>query len=147
MNTIKIDAAGQMDRPTHASPANHELRLWWSVIAGSLALGIFLQAVFAGAMLSGEDWASTAHSANAIILMAAALTAGLVAAVTLRRIPHGAKLGWTLLGLALVVFLQTAIGKMSAQGANLLWLHIPLGVALVGFAMQAVAGARRLGGE
>jgi hypothetical protein len=37
------------------------------------------------------------------------------------------------------------VGTLSAKGANLLWVHVPLGVALVGFAAQAAAGVRRLG--
>ncbi|MEX2250308.1 MAG: hypothetical protein WD671_11805, partial [Parvibaculum sp.] len=104
-------------------------------------------AVFAGAMLSGYGWARTAHLANAGLLIASTIAAGLVAVVTLRRIPHGPRLGLILLLLAAVVFLQTAIGKSAANGTNLMWVHVPLGVALVGFAAQAVAGARRLGEE
>jgi hypothetical protein len=121
------------------------LRQWWIVITALLAVAIFSQAVFAGAMLSGVGWASRAHSLNAFVLVASTVTAGLVAVVTLRRVPHGPKLGLALLLLAAGVFLQTAVGKLSAHGANLMWAHVPLGVALVGFATQALAGARRLG--
>ena len=98
-------------------------------------------------MLSGVGWGRTAHGSSAFVLNASALVAGLVAVVTLRRIPHGSKLGVTLLSLALVLVLQTALGRSSARGAHLLWIHVPLGVALVGFAGQAAAGARRLGGD
>jgi hypothetical protein len=56
-------------------------------------------------------------------------------------------LGLTLLSLAVVIVIQTAIGKSSTEGANPMWIHIPLGVALVGLAMQAVARARRLNGS
>jgi hypothetical protein len=111
-----------------------------------LVVAIFAQAVFAGLMLSGVEWARAAHSATAIVLIASTLAAGLISLVTLRDIAHGAKLGFTLLLLAVVVSLQTAVGKSSVEGANLMWVHIPLGVALVGFAMHVVAGARRLGG-
>jgi hypothetical protein len=97
-------------------------------------------------MLSGVDWARAAHSATAVALIASTLAAGLVSLVTLRRVPYGPRLAFTLLLLAVVVSLQTAVGKSSVAGANLMWVHIPLGVALVGFATQAVAGARRLGG-
>ena len=74
-------------------------------------------------------------------------TAGLVSVVTLRRVAHGPKLCATLLALAVVLFLQTAVGRSSRAGANLMWVHVPLGVALVGFAARAAAGARRLGAE
>ena len=108
---------------------------------------IFCEAVFAGAMLSGFGWGRAAHWANAVVLIAATLVAGLVSAVTLRRVPHGTKLGAMLLSLAAVLFLQIALGRSSARGAHLMWVHVPLGVALVGFAARAVAGARRLGAE
>lgn len=123
------------------------MRRWWNVITALIAAAIFIEAVFAGAMLSGIDWARAAHAANAVILIATTATAGLVAIIALRRIPHGTKLGLTLLSLAAAVLLQTALGRMSAHGANLMWVHVPLGVALVGFATQAAAAARRLGGE
>jgi hypothetical protein len=123
------------------------LRQWWSIITTLLVTVIFSETVFAGAMLSGEGWARAAHAVNAIILIASTTTAGLVSVVTLRRIPHGTKLGLTLLSLAAVVFLQIALGKLSAEGANLLWVHVPLGAALIGFAMLAAANARRLGRE
>ncbi|HEY1447153.1 MAG TPA: hypothetical protein VGF33_01320 [Caulobacteraceae bacterium] len=131
-----------------ASPADRPdspLRQWWIGVTALLVVAIFIQAVFAGAMLSGAGWASHAHSLNAIILIAATIAAGLVSVVTLRRIPHGPKLGLSLLMLAGLVFLQTAVGKLSAHGANLMWIHVPLGVALVGLATQALASARRLG--
>lgn len=117
----------------------------WTVITTLLVAAIFSEAVFAGVMLSGADWGRTAHLLNAVLLIASTLIAGLVAVVTLRRIPHGPKLGLTLVSLAVVIFLQTAVGRSSAKGANLMWVHVPLGVALVGFAAQAATGARRLG--
>jgi hypothetical protein len=96
-------------------------------------------------MLSGVGWASRAHALNAVILTASTFIAGGVSVVTLRRIPSGLNLGLTLLVLAAVVLLQTAIGRLSAHGANLMWAHVPLGVALVAVAGQAAAAARRLG--
>ena len=147
MNASKIDAAVHLDPATDSSQPSRKQRQWWSVITIVLVFAIFAQAVFAGAMLSGFDWGRTAHSVGAIVLIAATLSAGLVAIVTLRQITHGPKLGLTLLLLAAAIFLQTAVGRAAAKGDNLLWLHVPLGVALVGFAGQAVTGARRLGGE
>ena len=122
------------------------LRRWWILIAALLAAAIFAQAVFAGLMLSGVDWGREAHSLNSLVLIAASLAAGVISIVTLRRVPNGVRLGFTLLLLAVVVSLQTAVGKSSVAGANLMWVHVPLGVALVGVAVQALAGARRLGG-
>src|SRR5262245_48325167 len=146
MNTGKHDAALHFDPPTDSSEPSRNLRQWWIVVSALLVAGIFTQAVFAGLMLSGVEWGRSAHSVNAIVLIASTLGAGLVSLITLRRVPYGLKLSFVLLSLAVVVSLQTAIGKSSVEGANLMWIHIPLGVALVGFAAQAVANARRLGG-
>jgi len=136
-----VDAGG----PTESSEPGHALRQWWGPVAGLLAAAIFAQAVFAGFMLSGEEWARAAHSVGAVALIGSTLAAGLAAIVTLRRVAHGLKFGFALLLLAVTLSLQTAIGKSLAGGANLMWLHVPLGVALVGFATQAVAVARKLG--
>jgi len=43
------------------------------------------------------------------------------------------------------MILQIAVGWSAARGVNLLWIHVPLGVALVGVAGRAVAAAHRLG--
>ncbi len=147
MNTEKYEQAGQLVRTGPALEPERKLRQWWTAITAIIAADIFAQAVFAGAMMSGEAWASTAHSVNAVLLIAATLAAGLVSAVALRRVPQGSTLGLMLLCLAVVVFLQTALGILSVKGANLMWVHIPLGVALVGFAMQAMMWARGLGSE
>lgn len=147
MTTEKYAVAVRMDRPIDSEEQNRNLRRWWSVITVFLLAALFIEAIFAGAILSGTGWARTAHTVNAIILIASTITAGLISVVTLRRIPHGRKFGFILLALAAVIFLQTATGKLSANGTNLMWVHVPLGVALVWFAAQAVAGARGLGRE
>lgn len=144
MNAGKLDAAVDFGQPPSHRPSSN-LRQWWSVIATLLAAAVFAQAVFAGLMLSAIEWGYAAHEMNALALIAVALLAGLVSIVTLRHISHGPKLALTLFALAALIFVQTAVGKSSAEGANLMWLHIPLGVALVGVAARAVAVARKLG--
>lgn len=134
-------------RPTASNESTASLRQWWSVITTLLVAAIFIEATFAGAMLSGVGWARMAHTVNAALLIALAIPASLVSVITLRRVVHGPKLGLTLLSLAAGIFIQAAIGALSVKGANFLWIHIPLGVALFGFAAQAAADARRLGGE
>jgi hypothetical protein len=52
-----------------------------------------------------------------------------------------------LFALAVILFAQTVIGRMSAEGQNLLWLHVPLGVALVGLTVQPARVAGRLAGR
>jgi hypothetical protein len=125
-------------------PLVANLRRRWVVITSLLVLALFFEAVFAGAMLSGVSWARTAHAVTAVVAIAASGAAGLVAILTLRRNPHGSRLAFTLLLLAATAIFQAAVGAASAKGANLLWVHVPLGVALVGFAALAAAGARRL---
>jgi hypothetical protein len=129
---------------TVSNDQGRNLRRRWTVITSLLVVALFLEAVFAGAMLSGASWARAAHALTAVIVIGSTVTAGLVALLTLRRTPHGRKLAFTLLLLAAVAILQAAVGAASAKGANLLWVHVPLGVALVGFAALAAAGARRL---
>ena len=142
INADQYAATVQLDRRTEPSG---NLRRWWSVITTVITAAVFIEAVFAGAMLSGAGWARTAHAATALVLIASTTTSGLVSLVALRRIPRGPTLSLTLLSLAAVVFVQAALGRFSAHGASLLWLHVPLGVALVGFAAQATLVARRLG--
>jgi hypothetical protein len=145
MNTV--NPAVHLDQATDSTRPSRTLRQWWSVITTLLVAAFFMQAVFAGAMLSGAGWARAAHAATGVLLIASAFTAGVVSVVTLRHCRHGPRLGLTLLSLAAVAFLQAAVGAMSAKGVNLTWVHVPLGVALVGLAGLAAAGARRLGGD
>jgi hypothetical protein len=147
MNTDKYDLAVEFGGSPVPTNQSRNLRRWWSVITSLMALAVLMEAIFAGAMMSGVGWARAAHSVNAAVLIASAFTAGLVCVVTLRGIPDGLKLGLALLSLAAVVLLQAAIGALTAKGTNLLWVHVPLGVALFGFAVRAAAGARRLHGE
>lgn len=125
--------------------ASNSTRRVWSIAAALLMACVFAQAAFAGAMLSGEEWARPAHKLGSIALMIGSLLAGLAAITMLRQVPHGLKLGFMLLGLAAASLLQNAIGVWSANGANLLWVHVPLGVALAGLAGQALSNARHLG--
>jgi hypothetical protein len=146
MNMNTVNPTVHLHGTSESSQPGHNVRLWWTVITILLAATFFMEAVFAGAMLSGVGWARKAHVASAMILIASTLTAGLVSLVTLRGIPHGLRLGSTLLSLAAAALVQGAVGALSAKGANLTWIHVPLGVALVGLGGLAVAAARRLGG-
>lgn len=141
MNT---NAAVHRDRTEELRPAQR-LRTWWRIITGLLMALVFVEAIFAGAMLSGFDWARRAHAAGAALLMASTITAAVIALATLRHVANGQKLGLLLGALALALFAQAALGVLSGQGANLMWAHIPVGVALVGLAAQAGARAERLG--
>lgn len=116
----------------NAIDATRAVPQWWSVMIVLLAVAVFGEAIFAGAMLSGAGWAHTAHAVNARILIATTIVAGLVAAITLRRSPRGKRIGWILLSFAGLLVIQSALGALTAKGSNLLWAHVPLGIALFG---------------
>lgn len=139
------DVANPSDQSAESALLTRNQRRWWIGITALLGTTIFGQAVFAGLMLSGTDWAHSAHMVTALALVASSFAATLVAAITLRRVPNGAKLALVLLLLSASVFAQTAVGRSSAQGGNLMWVHVPLGIGLVGFAMRAFSAARSLG--
>ena len=82
---------------------------------------------------------------TASLVFLAALGAGIAAAARLRGVPGGRRLAVMLLGLSVALFVQDGLGKAAADGRDTLWLHVPLGVAVVGLAAQASMGARRLG--
>ncbi len=117
----------------------------WAPITRLLMLAIFAQSIFAGLLLSGEAWGRTAHRLTAFGLVAVVLLAGIVAIVTLRDVDTGPRLAMLLIGLAVSLAIQTVLGMLSAGGERLLWLHVPFGVALVGFAAQLEVTARQLG--
>ena len=58
------DAAMPMGKPSNQS----RMLRWWSPVAGVLLAGTFLEAVFAGALLSGVEWARLAHATTATLL-------------------------------------------------------------------------------
>ncbi len=116
----------------------------WIAIARLLMVAVFVQSIFAGLLLSGELWGRTAHRLTAFSLIAAALLTGIAALLTLLRTEGGPRLAGSLLALAAALVLQAAVGIRSADGERLLWLHVPLGVALTGFTANLEAAARRL---
>ncbi|HEX2591224.1 MAG TPA: hypothetical protein VHL34_06995 [Rhizomicrobium sp.] len=140
--------AVDLDRPAGPrAPRGATLRSVWRTITAFLVLAAFLEAVFAGAMLSGIDGARAAHALTAAVLVAATLLASVLAILTLYRMPDGRRLGLMLMLLAAMVFAQAVIGALTAKSVNLLWLHIPLGVAVFGLAVRIATRARDLNFE
>jgi hypothetical protein len=120
----------------------------WSLFTRLLVVAVFTQSIFAGVLLSGEDWGRTAHGITALGLVALTLAAGIAAALTVRGVGRDAnRLTVLLFALGVILFAQTVIGRLSAEGQNLLWLHVPLGVALVGLSVQPARIAGRLAGR
>ncbi|HJV14133.1 MAG TPA: hypothetical protein VJ625_09605 [Propionibacteriaceae bacterium] len=120
------------------------ITLWLLRIALTVhALAAVAQPVIAGRYLSGDFDALTVHAANAGLVMLTTIGA-FGAAVLYWAAGRGA--GWPALTLAVMfvaVIAQTALGAL-----RVLAIHIPLGVAIVAFALGLAVwsfrpGARR----
>jgi heme A synthase len=107
-------------------------------------LAILFQAVTAGRILSGDEWARTTHRAIAGLVSLAILAAGLAALAVLRVRPGGRRLAIVLVVLALCLLVQYLLGTAAADGKDTLWLHIPVGVAIFAFALRSNQLAQRL---
>jgi hypothetical protein len=135
------------DNVTRAIGARHSAQRigrgwgWFTTIAMG---AIFWQSVTAGRILSGDDWARTTHRATAGLLVLVTLAAGLTALVVLRGRADGRRLAMILVALALCLAAEQRLGAGAADGEDTLWLHIPLGVAILAFAARANVLARRL---
>jgi hypothetical protein len=116
----------------------------WLLVAGVLMAGVVAQPFLAGLMVRGHDWAETAHEKTGFGLVTATILASSVAAVTLRRREHGRAVISALVAFAVLIVIQTALGESAADGRDVLWLHFPLGVALVGAAMRLLRATRAL---
>ena len=125
--------------------------------AGRRALGVIrllvgvnlglvgLQAVSAGAFLSGNGRAVTAHALVSVALQVGALLQAVAAVVQWRRRRVPAWVAGVSLGLLTLVFLQAGLGH-----SKRFWLHVPLGVALCGGLVQQASrldALRRAGDE
>jgi len=117
----------------------------WAVFAAVLTAAVFLQAVTAGRILSGDDWARDVHRIFANVLSPAAIVGGIVALVRLRDRAGGRRFGLLLVAIGVGLLVQHGLGAAAADGDDTLWIHIPVGVALVGLLVHAVHSARRIG--
>jgi hypothetical protein len=116
----------------------------WVAFTTVAMWAIFLQSVTAGRILSGDDWARTAHRTTAGLSFLVTLAAGFAALAVLRERTGGRRLGVVLVALAVCLLVQHGLGTAAADGEDTLWLHIPFGVAIIAFAAQANMLARRL---
>ena len=116
----------------------------WIVFTSILTSAVFLQAITAGRILSGDEWARNAHRAVAGLVVAAAAVGGAVALVRLRDRAGGRRFGLMLMALAVGLLVQYALGTAAADGDDTLWIHVPLGVALVTLMMRLGVFARRI---
>jgi len=116
----------------------------WITFTRVLTLAVFLQAVTAGRILTGDDWAGRAHRAVGGLVVVAAVAGGIVALVRLRDRAGGRGFGFALVAMGAGLLVQYALGTAAADGQDTLWIHVPLGVALVALMMRLDMVARRI---
>jgi hypothetical protein len=118
----------------------------WIVFSTVLMWAVFLQAVTAGRIFSGDEWARDLHRTAAGLLLLVAVGGGIVALVRLRGRTGGRRFGLMLVAIGVCLFVQHGLGTAAADGEDTLWIHVPLGVALVGLLAHTSQLARRVGG-
>lgn len=89
------------------------------------AVVAFGQPVFAGVYLTGNIGGLSWHATGADVVFSLGLTQMVVAAIASRRMRRW----WPAVGSALILMAET--GQYFAGLSGLLWLHVPLGVAII----------------
>jgi heme A synthase len=130
--------------PTTEMSTDGSIGRGWVGLTTVAMWAIFLQSVTAGRIISGDDWARTAHRTAAWLLFLVILAAGLAALAVLRERTGGRRMAVVLVALAVCLFVQTMLGIEATDGEDTLWLHVPFGVAIFAFAAHANMLARRL---
>lgn len=101
------------------------------VVAVLHALSFLLQPIMAGLFLSGRDTAVDMHATNATILVALCLVMTILAFPAWRRGLVPRPVFTVSLALFVVEILQ-----MGAGYGHVMWIHIPLGVLMMGGVAQ-----------
>jgi hypothetical protein len=133
--------------PPIAPPAGRAPARTWTVFTAVLTWAVFLQAVTAGRVLTGDEWARDVHRIAAGLLLIVAVVGGLVALVRLRDRAGGRRFGWLLVAMGVGLLVQHSLGTAAADGDDTLWIHVPLGVALLALMVRVDMVARRVGGR
>jgi hypothetical protein len=122
--------------PNTSAPS---VRPWaWIVFTTVLVCAVFLQAVTAGRILTGDEWARDVHRTVGAILFLVAVGGGAVALVRLRGRTGSRRFGLMLVAIGVVLFVQHRLGTAATDGDNTLWIHVPLGVALLGLLVETI---------
>jgi hypothetical protein len=132
--------------PPVAPPSVRAPARTWTVFTAVLTWAVFLQAVTAGRVLTGDEWARDVHRIAAGLLLIVAVVGGLVALVRLRDRAGGRRFGWLLVAMGVGLFVQHSLGSAAADGDDTLWIHVPLGVALLALMVRVDMVARRVAG-
>ena len=120
------------------APAEAGRRLTWLHMLAMVNLGlVVIQAVSAGSALSGYGIAATMHSRVAMVLGLGVLAQAVASIVMWRR----GRMTGRMAGGAAVLFLLVVV-QIAAGHSRRYWLHVPLGVALVGALAQQSRATR-----
>ena len=95
------------------------------IVIVNLAL-VGLQAVSAGFLMSGYDYAAAAHQAVAVLLLLGFFIQAVTAIVLWRRRRLPAQVAGASIGLLVFLLVQVWAGRNREY-----WLHVPVGVGLV----------------
>jgi heme A synthase len=106
------------------------------------AIAVLGQAVLAGLFVTGDVGMLTMHGINAIVVAVAALLY-IVAGVLLARKDHAAR-RLVIIG---VIALLTTVVQIALGDAQVLYLHIPLGVGIFATAVRMVSSGFAYGKE
>lgn len=108
----------------------------WALARVQAAM-VLLQAVFAGGFLSGRDGFRDAHGVNAGLLWLVSTALVVIAVAAWRR---GRSPG--LVAAATAALWVALEAQIAAGESGLLWVHVPLGVAIFGSTVAIVLGTR-----
>jgi hypothetical protein len=139
-----MSAAAEPVVPAEAAGNRQQARPW-VVFTTVLTWAVFLQAVTAGRILSGDEWARDVHRSAAGLLFLVAIGGGVVALVRLRDRALGRRFGLMLVAIGVGLLVQHGLGTAAADGEDTLWIHVSLGVALVVLLTRTSQFARRVG--
>ncbi len=117
--------------PPVAPPAGRSPARTWMVFTTGLTWAVFLQAVTAGRILTGDEWARDVHRIAAGLLLIVAVVGGLVALARLRDHAGGRRFGLLLVVMGVGLLVQHRLGTAAADGQDTLWIHVPLGVVVL----------------
>ena len=108
------------------------------VVAVLHALSFLVQPILAGFFLSGRDSAVDSHATNATVLVALCLVMTVLAVLVRRRglVPRAVPT----ISLALLL---VEIAQMGAGYGHVMWIHIPLGVLMMGGVAQLMPRVMR----
>jgi hypothetical protein len=110
-----------------------------AILAGVLALGVLLEATFAGGFLGGHHMWKSWHEDLGNLLVLPALASLVVGLALRRREPDSASMLASRVALLILVIAAVAAGH---EGGSLLAIHIPVAVATTGLVVRQAMKCR-----